>query len=123
MSFFRSLAIAFLLTFSSGGTALSQLNVREVAVIEAPSNYIFVDMGYDLENDEVAIVGSVDNGTEILPTVFELNASQDAFTAQTLADLPGATDRAEVFGISSDASRIAGSSTSSNAIDLSLIHI
>ena len=74
------------------------------------------DRGYDVENDEVAIVGSVINGTERTATVFELNPDGDDFTTQTLADLPGATSNAEVFGISSDAARIAGSSSSENSV-------
>ena len=72
-------------------------------------------MGYDVENDEVAIVGSVINGTERTATVFELNPDGDDFTTQTLADLPGATFNAEVFAISSDATRIAGTSSSENS--------
>ena len=92
-------------------------------------------MGYDPVTDEVGIVGSVINGTERTATVFELNLDGDDFTTQTLADLPGATSNAQVFAISSDASRIAGTSSSTNSIDfegatwlrsspdLSLIHI
>ena len=89
--------------------------LAQVNIIQAPSNFEFVDMGYDVENDEVAIVGSVINGTERTATIFELNPDGDDFTTQTLADLPGATSNAEVFAISSDGSRIAGSSSSENA--------
>ena len=89
--------------------------LAQVNIIQAPSNFEFVDMGYDVENDEVAIVGSVVNGTERTATVFELNPDGDDFTTQTLADLPGATSNAEVFAISSDATRIAGSSSSNNS--------
>ena len=70
-------------------------------------------MGYDPITDEVGIVGSVINGTERTATVFELNPDGDDFTTQTLADLPGANSNAQVFAISSDATRIAGSSSSS----------
>ena len=90
----------------------------QVNIIQAPANFQFVDMGYDANTDEVAIVGSVIEGTESLPTVFELNAEQDGFTTQTLASLPGATSNAEVWGISSDASRIAGLSSSSDSISI-----
>ena len=96
-------------------SALAQESPLEVNIIQAPTNYVFVDMGYDIENDEIAIVGNVINGAENIPTVFELNANQDAFTTQTLADLPGATSRANVLGISADAIRIAGSSSSENS--------
>ena len=102
MQLFR-IVLTVIFTGLATSSALAQ-----VSIIQAPSNYQFVDMGYDIENDEVAIVGSVDDGTESLPTVFELNANQDGFVAQTLADLPGATSRAEVASISSDAIRIAG---------------
>ena len=112
MPLFRSLAIILLFGFTSSA-ATAQLNVQGVTIIQAPSNFEFVDMGYDVENDEVGIVGNVVNGTERTATVFELNLDGDDFTTQTLADLPGATSNAEVFGISSDATRIAGSSSSS----------
>ena len=75
-------------------------------------------MGYDVANDEVGIVGYV-NGAERLPTVFELNATGDGFTTQTLAALPGATQNATVSAISSDAHRIAGTTLDSpNTLDL-----
>ena len=45
-------------------------------------------------------------------TLFEVNENQDGFDTQVLADLPGATGKAQVAGISSDASRIAGVSKS-----------
>ena len=80
--------------------------------MEAPANFQFLDMGYDPVNDEVAMVGTVDG----FATVFELNAEQDQFNAQTLANLPGATSSAEVFGISSDGSRIAGISPSADSV-------
>ena len=95
----------------SASSVLAQVNI-----IQAPSNFEFVDMGYDPVTDEVGIVGSVINGTERTATVFELNLDGDDFTTQTLADLPGATSNAEVFAISSDASRIAGTSNSSNSV-------
>ena len=114
MPLFRSLAIILLFGFASSA-ATAQLNVQGVTIIEAPSNFEFVDMGYDPITDEVGIVGSVINGTERTATVFELNPGGDDFTTQTLEDLPGATSNAEVFGISSDATRIAGSSSSNNS--------
>ena len=113
MPLFRSLAIILLFGFASSA-ATAQLNAQGVTIIEAPSNFEFVDMGYNPVMDQVGIVGSVINGTERTATVFELNPDGDDFTTQTLADLPGATSNAEVFAISSDASRIAGSSSSSN---------
>ena len=130
MPLFRSLAIILLFGFTSSA-ATAQLNVQGVTIIEAPSNFEFVDMGYDPITDEVGIVGSVINGTERTATVFELNPDGDDFTTQTLADLPGANSNAEVFAISSDGSRIAGSSSSENSASegatwlrsLSLIHI
>ena len=91
--------------------------LAQVNIIQAPSNFEFVDMGYDVENDEVGIVGNVVNGTERTATVFEFNEDRDGFTTQTLADLPGATQNATVNSISSDAYRIAGFSTSSDSID------
>ena len=91
--------------------------LAQVNIIQAPSNFEFVDMGYDPVNDEVGIVGSVINGTERTATVFEINIDGDDFTTQTLADLPGATSNAKVFGISSDATRIAGSSSSENSVN------
>jgi len=96
----------------SGTSVLAQVNI-----IQAPTNYEFIDMGYDAVNDEVGIVGNVVNGTERTATVFELNPAGDGFTAQTLADLPGATQNATVSAISSDAHRIAGSSTSTTSVD------
>ena len=117
MLVFRSLAITFLLALTTSA-ALGQLNVREVSIIQAPSNFEFVDMGYDSVTDEVGIVGYVTNGTERTATVFELNADRDGFTEQTLADLPGATSSAEVSAISSDAHRIAGFSSSTDSIDV-----
>ena len=91
--------------------------LAQVNIIQAPSNYQFVDMGYDVNTDTVAIVGSVLEGTETLPTVFELNAEEDGFIPRTLTSLPGATEPATVNGISSDASRVAGSSSSTDSID------
>ena len=76
-------------------------------------------MGYDTTTNEVGIVGNVVENGEDIPTVFELNAEGDGFTAQTLADLPGATQRATVSKISPDAIRIAGASISENT-DLDL---
>ena len=116
MPLFRSLAIILLFGFTSSA-ATAQLNVQGVTIIEAPSNFEFVDMGYDPVTDEVGIVGSVINGTERTATVFELNTDRDGFTTQTLANLPGATQNATVNGISSDAYRIAGSSTSTASVD------
>ena len=116
MPLFRSLAIILLFGFASSA-ATAQLNAQGVTIIEAPSNFEFVDMGYDSTNNEVGIVGHIVNGADRTATVFELNASQDGFTAQTLADLPGATQRAAVRGISADASRIAGASSSTDSID------
>ena len=107
MPLFRSLAIILLFGFTSSA-ATAQLNVQGVTIIEAPSNFEFVDMGYDVENDEVGIVGHIVNGAERTATVFEINADNDGFDTQTLANLPGATSNAEVNGISSDAIRIAG---------------
>ena len=116
MPLFRSLAIILLFGFASSAVA-AQLNAQGVTIIEAPSNFEFVDMGYDPVTDEVGIVGSVINGTERTATVFELNTDRDGFTTQTLANLPGATQNATVNGISSDAYRIAGSSTSTASVD------
>ena len=116
MPLFRSLAIILLFGFTSSA-ATAQLNVQGVTIIEAPSNFEFVDIGYDPVTDEVGIVGSVVNGTERTATVFEFNEDRDGFTTQTLADLPGATQNATVNSISSDAYRIAGFSTSSDSID------
>ena len=89
--------------------------LAQVNIIQAPSNYQFVDMGYDATTNEVGIVGHIVNGADRTATVFELNAASNGFTTQTLADLPGATSNAEVNGISSDASRIAGLSSSANS--------
>ena len=110
MLFFRLFAVALLLSLAGTVSVLAQVNI-----IQAPSNYEFVDMGYDAASDEVGIVGYVTNGTDRTATVFELNADSDGFTEQTLANLPGATQNAEVNCISSDATRIAGASFSSNA--------
>ena len=93
--------------------------LAQVNIIQAPANYEFVDMGYDTTTNEVGIVGNVVENGEDIPTVFELNADGDGFTAQTLADLPGATQRATVSKISPDAIRIAGASISENT-DLDL---
>ena len=117
MLFSRFLAISLLLSLAGTASAQIQFVEGSVSILEAPSNYVFIDMGYDMLNDEVAIVGDVVEGSENLPTVFELNASQDGFTAQTLANLPGATERASVRGISSDASRIAGLSSSTDSLN------
>ncbi|MCA9147261.1 MAG: hypothetical protein KDB05_31005, partial [Planctomycetales bacterium] len=73
-------------------------------------------MGYDVDSDEVGIVGYVVDGAEKTATVFELNASRDGFDSATLADLPGATGKAKILGISSDGSRIAGASKSPGSI-------
>ena len=89
-----------------------------VLVIPAPSNIEFVDMGYDVDSDEVGIVGYVVDGSDKTATVFELNAARNGFDSATLADLPGATGKAKVFGISSDGSRIAGVSKSPRSIDV-----
>ena len=111
MVLFRILAASLVLGLSAP-SVLAQVNI-----LQAPSNYEFVDMGYDAASDEVGIVGYVTNGTDRTATVFELNADRDGFTEQTLANLPGATSNAEVSGISSDAHRIAGTSQSTNSID------
>ena len=103
--------VAAIVSLSSFSPALAQVNI-----IQAPANYQFIDMGYDAENDEIAIVGHIIDGNTETATIFELNATNNGFTTQTLADLPGATDqqRAQVTGISSDTSRISGASGSSN---------
>ncbi|MEZ6124150.1 MAG: CARDB domain-containing protein [Planctomycetaceae bacterium] len=94
-----------------------RLVLSSVQVIAAEANVEFADMGYDSTTDEVGIVGYiVDNGIKTA-TVFELNPAHDAFVTNTLADLPGATGKALVAGISSDASRIAGLSVSPASID------
>ena len=100
---------ALLYAFSASSAA------AQICITQAPANYEFVDMGYDTTTNEVGIVGNVIENGEDIPTVFELNAEGDGFTAQTLADLPGATQRATVNKISPDAIRIAGSSISENA--------
>ena len=82
--------------------------LAQVNIIQAPANYEFVDMGYDTTTNEVGIVGNVVENGEDIPTVFELNADGDGFTAQTLASLPGSTQNPVVNKISSDASRVAG---------------
>jgi len=115
MLFSRFLAVSLFLSqslFFVTSSALAQVNI-----VQAPANYEFVDMGYDATTDKVGIVGNVVNGTDRTATVFELNAAGDGFTAQTLADLPGATQNATVSAISSDAHRIAGSSTSTTSVD------
>ena len=117
MPLFRSLAIILLFGFASSA-ATAQLNAQGVTIIEAPSNFEFVDMGYDATTNEVGIVGHIVNGADRTATVFELNAASNGFTTQTLADLPGATSNAEVNGISSDASRIAGTSSSTDSVDI-----
>ena len=86
----KTISILFSLTFFAGVISLlnapfaqaqqnifQNVSVPEVTIIQAPSNYVFIDMGYDLLNDELAIVGDVVEGSENLPTVFEMNASQD----------------------------------------------
>ena len=105
----NQILIATLFAFLSPSISLSQ-----VIVIEAPSNVEFVDLGYDVESDEVGIVGQVAQEDESIATLFELDAENN-FVSQTLADLPEATGNAEVFGISSDASRIAGVSLSTDS--------
>lgn len=106
--------------------ALSRLNyvqlmerrdlLSAVHVIPAPANVEFVDMGYDPVSGEVGIVGYVVDGVDKTATVFELNTAGDGFDSATLADLPGATGKAFVNGISSDASRIAGVSKSPGTV-------
>ena len=104
---------ALLYAFSASSAA------AQICIIQAPANYEFVDMGYDTTTNEVGIVGNVVENGEDIPTVFELNAEGDGFTAQTLADLPGATQRALVTAISSDAIRIAGTNLDSpNTVDV-----
>ena len=105
---FRSLL--FLFAALSACPALAQVNI-----IEADPNIQFVDMGFDVANDEVGIVGFVVNPNDSddrTATVFEFNATRDGFVGQTLIGL-GANQEVSVNSISSDASRIAGSSLSS----------
>lgn len=105
--------------------SLSQLNYAElmeirmllsaVHVIEAPLDVEFVDMGYDSSSNEVGIVGYIDDGGDKTATIFELNGVENGFDSATLADLPDATGKAQVFGVSSDGSRVAGLSNSPNS--------
>ena len=84
-------------------------------VIVAPAAYEFRDMGFDPVSHEVGIVGYDVSGSTKTATLFELNATQDAFVTQTLVGLGPGT---QVFGIASDASRIAGVSKSPGSIDI-----
>ena len=104
---YSSLFLFSLSLFSSSGLA-------QVNVVLAPANYQFIDIGYDAVNGEVAIVGQIAEDNDLTPTVFQLNESGDGFSAETLANLPGADDNASVNSISPDAVRIAGVSSSSN---------
>ena len=87
-------------------------------VIVAPASYEFRDMGFDAATQEVGIVGYDGTGTvgvTKIAKLFELNGTQDGFTAQTLVGLGNPT---YVNGISSDGYRIAGVSKSSDSIDV-----
>lgn len=104
-NFIASLVVCFLL--------VSQSANAQVTIIQAPANHQFVDIGYDAVNNDVRIVGHDFNNNEA-PTLYELNANQDGFNTQTLANLPGATIQATVTSISSDANRISGFSNGPN---------
>jgi hypothetical protein len=84
-------------------------------VIVAPAAYEFRDMGFDAQTGEVGIVGYVVADNNKTATLFELNPDHDAFVTQSLVGLGPDT---QVFGIASDASRIAGVSKSSGSIDI-----
>ena len=81
----------------------------QVKVIKAPANYEFRDMGYDSVRAQVGIVGYEVSGATKTAKVFGLNANRDGFTSTTLVGLGSGT---QVFGISSDATRVAGLSKS-----------
>lgn len=85
-----------------------------VDVVTAPANYEFRDMGFDATTGEVGIVGYEVAGAVKTAKLFELNAAKNGFVAQTLVGLGNPT---YVYGISSDASRIAGVSKSAGSID------
>ena len=104
-NFIASLVVCFLL--------VSQSANAQVTIIQAPANHQFVDIGYDAVNNDVRIVGHDFNNNEA-PTLYELNANQDGFNTQTLANLPGAAIQATVTSISSDANRISGFSNGPN---------
>jgi hypothetical protein len=86
-----------------------------VDVVSAPANYEFRDMGFDATTGEVGIVGYEVAGAVKTAKLFELNAAKNGFVAQTLVGLGNPT---YVYGISSDASRIAGVSKSAGSIDI-----
>ena len=98
--------------------ALESRLLLAAKVIVAPASYEFRDMGFDPATQEVGIVGYDGTGTvgvTKIAKLFELNGTQDGFTAQTLVGLGPGT---QVGGISNDAYRIAGVSKSSGSISI-----
>ncbi len=101
---------------SANETALESRLLLAAKVIVAPASYEFRDMGFDPATQEVGIVGYEGTGTigvTKIAKLFEINEAGNGFTAQTLVGLGPGT---QVFGISSDAYRIAGVSKSPGSI-------
>jgi hypothetical protein len=88
---------------------LPNLSFAQVHVIPADLNIEFRDMGYDSVTGQVGIVGYEVAGSTKTAKVFGINSTQNGFTATTLVGLGTGT---QVFGISSNANRIAGISKS-----------
>jgi hypothetical protein len=88
---------------------LPSIAFAQVKVIKAPTSYEFRDMGYDSATGQVGIVGYEVAGSTKTAKVFGINSTQNGFTATTLVGLGTGT---QVFGISSNANRIAGISKS-----------
>jgi hypothetical protein len=100
--------------------ALESRLLLAAKVIVAPASYEFFDMGFDPATQEVGIIGyegtgGGPNGIGVtkFAKLFEVNPTGSAFTAQTLV---GLGNRVFVAGISSDGSRLAGSSNTPGSI-------
>lgn len=100
--------------------ALERRALLSADVVLGPAGSEFVDLGLDPNTGEVIIVGTLDDGGDDVASVFYLDADRTSFTSEALVGLgpDPETDIVQVFGISSDGSRIAGVSQSDESEDV-----
>ena len=93
---------------------LPAITLAQVRVIPGPS-LEFLDLGYNPETQQTTILGHNFEGLQT-PAIF--TPTENGFTQQTLANLPGADGNATTVRISPDGSRSAGFSPSANSINV-----
>ena len=110
MKILRYLLCSLLLLNILPANTLAQVNVLPAPGLE------FLDLGYNSTTQQTTIVGHNLNGVRT-PAIFRANAN-GTFTQNVLSNLPGASENATTVNISSDGTRVAGFSPSTNSINV-----